>query len=166
MKYFTVILAAMQVLQGAINKRMREIPASFFLDMIYHIWYIIGMGYEIEFHRTENGRKPVEEFIQSLQEKQIAKILRDITLLQDKGSDLHYPYVDYIKGDKYNGLMELRTKQAGGIFRTFYFVVVKDRETKTEKAVLLHAIQKKTNKTPKRELDTALSRMKDYKSRG
>ncbi|MBD5438800.1 MAG: type II toxin-antitoxin system RelE/ParE family toxin [Treponema sp.] len=124
------------------------------------------MGYEIEFYRTENGRKPVEEFIQSLQEKQIAKILRDITLLKDKGSDLHYPYVDYIKGDKYNGLMELRTKQAGGIFRTFYFVVVKDRETKTEKAVLLHAIQKKTNKTPKRELDTALSRMKDYKSRG
>jgi hypothetical protein len=34
------------------------------------------MGYEIEFYKTENGRKPVEEVIKSLQEKQIAKILR------------------------------------------------------------------------------------------
>ena len=74
--------------------------------------------------------------------------------------------MDSIKGDKYAGLMELRTKQASDIFRTFYFIVVKDEETKAEKAVLLHAIQKKTNKTPKRELETALARMKDYKSRG
>ena len=33
------------------------------------------------------------------------------------------------------------------------------------KAVLLHAIQKKTDKTPKKELETALARMKDYESR-
>ena len=124
------------------------------------------MGYEIEFYKTENGRNPVGEFIQSLQEKQTAKILRDIDLLHDKGDTLHYPYVDSIKGDKYAGLMELRTKQASDIFRTVYFIVVKDEETKAEKAVLLHAIQKKTNKTPKRELETALARMKDYKSRG
>lgn len=124
------------------------------------------MGYEIEFYETETGRKPVKEFIDSLQDKQIAKILRDITLLQDKGSDLHYPYVDSIKGDRYTGLMELRTKQASNIFRTFYFVIVKDDKAKSEKAVLLHAIQKKTDKTPKKELETALSRMNNYKSRG
>ncbi|MBR6296628.1 MAG: hypothetical protein IKR40_09170 [Treponema sp.] len=52
------------------------------------------MGYEIEFYKTESGRKPVVEFIQSLQEKQTAKILRDITLLQSKVADLHFPYVD------------------------------------------------------------------------
>ena len=79
---------------------------------------------------------------------------------------MHYPYVDSIKGDRYAGLMELRTKQASDIFRTFYFVVVKDKETKAEKVVLLHAIQKKTDKTPKKELETALTRMKDHKSRG
>lgn len=124
------------------------------------------MGYEIEFYKTASGRKPVEEFIFSLQEKQTAKMLRDITLLQTKGSDLRFPYVDSIKGDKYDGLMELRTKQASNIFRTFYFTIVKDKKTKLEKAVLLHAIQKKTDKTPKRELETALERMKEYKSRG
>ena len=124
------------------------------------------MGYAIEFYTTESGRNPVKEFIQSLQKKQIAKILRDITLLQEMGRDLHYPYVDFIKGDKYAGLMELRTKQSNTVFRTFYFVVVRDGETKEEKAVLLHAIQKKTDKTPQKELETALIRMKEYTSRG
>lgn len=124
------------------------------------------MGYEIKFYITESGRNPVKEFMLSLQKKQYAKIVQDMTLLQEMGAALHYPYVDSIKGDKYAGLMELRTKQASNIFRTFYFVVVKDEETKTEKAVLLHAIQKKTDKTPKKELETALARMKEYKSRG
>ena len=124
------------------------------------------MGYAIEFYTTKSGRNPVKEFIQSLQKKQIAKILRDITLLQEVGRDLHYPYVDFIKGDKYSDLMELRTKQSNTIFRTFYFVVVKDEEKKEEKAVLLHAIQKKTDKTPQKELETALARMKEYTARG
>ena len=124
------------------------------------------MGYKIEFYKTESGRAPVGDFIKSLQKNQGAKVVHDITLLQEKGSELHYPYVDSIKGEKYSGLMELRTKQANNIFRTFYFVVVKNCETKEEKAVLLHAIQKKTDKTPKKELETALARMKDYKSRG
>nr|MBP3282192.1 type II toxin-antitoxin system RelE/ParE family toxin [Treponema sp.] len=124
------------------------------------------MGYEIEFYKTESGRNPVAEFIRSLQKKQYARIVQDMTLLQTMGSDLHYPYVDFIRGDKYKGLMELRTKQANNIFRTFYFVVIKDESENSEKAVLLHAIQKKTDKTPKKELETALARMKDYKSRG
>lgn len=124
------------------------------------------MGYEIEFYKTENGRNPVDEFIKSLQEKESAKVVKDIRLLKEMGAKLHFPYVDSIKGDKYAGLMELRTKQSNNIFRTFYFVVVKDEERKEEKAVLLHAIQKKTNKTPKKELETALARMKEYKSRG
>ena len=124
------------------------------------------MGYKIEFYKTESGRAPVGDFIKSLQKKQGAKVVHDIELLQEKGSELHYPYVDSIKGEKYSGLMELRTKLANNIFRTFYFVVVRNCETEEEKAVLLHAMQKKTDKTPKKELETALARMKEYKSRG
>lgn len=121
----------------------------------------MNIGYEIDFYKTESGKIPVADFIKSLEAKQIAKVLRDIDLLKEFGSNLHFPYVEAIKGDKYKGLMELRTKQASNIFRTFYFVVRKDGEKET--AVLLHAIQKKTNRTPKRELDTALERMKAYK---
>lgn len=124
------------------------------------------MGYEIEFYETENGKVPVAEFIQSLADKFSAKMLRDIDLLKDFGPKLHFPYVDSIKGDKYKNLMKLRTKQGSNIFRTFYFIVIKDTKTKVDTAVLLHAIQKKTPKTPKKELDTALARMKDFILRG
>lgn len=122
------------------------------------------MGYEIEFYKTESGRDPVSDFIKTLDKKQAAKIYRNIGMLRDFGADLHFPYVDFIKGDKYKGLMELRTIQAKNIFRIFYFVIVKDTEKKTERAVLLHAVQKKTDRTPKKELDTALMRMKEYKA--
>jgi phage-related protein len=123
------------------------------------------MGYEIEFYKTENGHIPVEEFIKSLEAKFSAKIMRDIKLLKEFGSDLHKPYVDSIKGKKYKGLMELRTKQSSNIFRVFFFALVKDEKTKIETAVLLHGIQKKTNKTPAKDLETALARKKDYEAR-
>lgn len=123
------------------------------------------MGYEIEFYKTESGHDPVSDFIKTLDKKHAAKIYQNIGMLRDFGADLHFPYVDSIKGDKYKGLMELRTIQAKNIFRTFYFVIVKDSKKKIEKAVLLHAIQKKTNRTHKKELDVALARMKEYKAR-
>lgn len=114
---------------------------------------------EIEFYKTESGRVPVDEFLKGLSIKQSAKIYQSIKLLKDFGNELHYPYVESIKGEKYKGLMELRTKAVDGIFRIFYFVIVEN------KAVLLHAIQKKTDKTPQKELETALARMKEYRAR-
>lgn len=128
--------------------------------------YLI-MGFEIEFYSTENGKEPVADFIKSLSPKESAKIVRDLDLLQKFGYNLHYPYVDTIKGKKYKGLLGLRTKISSNIFRIFYFVVVCiDEEQQKYKAVLLHGIQKKSNKTPKIDLETALERMKDFISRG
>jgi phage-related protein len=77
-------------------------------------------------------------------------------LLEKCGNELHYPHVDTIKGKKYSGLWELRIEFASNIFRIFYFLY--ERNT----AILLHGIIKKSQKTPKKELDTALERMKEY----
>ena len=103
-----------------------------------------------------NGSIPVKDFIQALQFKQQAKITREIDLLEKFGSELHFPHVDTIKGDKYKGLWELRIELASNIFRIFYFL------HKGNNAVLLHGIIKKSQKTPRKELDVALERMKDY----
>ena len=54
---------------------------------------------------------------------------------------------------------ELRTKLGGDVYRTFHFVHT------GKKFVLLHAYHKKSQKAPKRELDTAEERMKDYLKR-
>lgn len=102
------------------------------------------------------GKVPVLEFILSLEPKQQAKIYREINLLEKFGCELHYPHVDTIKGEKYKGLWELRVGLASNIFRIFYFLHGKDN------AVLVHGIIKKKQKTPQKELDVALDRMKEY----
>ena len=114
------------------------------------------MEYTVELYERENGKIPVLEFILSLNPKQQAKIYREIDLLEKFGNELHYPHVDTIKGKIYNGLWELRIEFSSDIFRIFYFL------PENNKAILLHGIVKKKQKTPKNELETALERMKEY----
>jgi phage-related protein len=64
-----------------------------------------------------------------------------------------------MEGKKYSSLWELRVEFASNIFRIFYFMYEKNR------SVLLHGIQKKTEKTPSKELDVAINRMNDYLGR-
>ena len=55
------------------------------------------------------------------------------------------------------GLFELRLKGAEGIARVFYCTVVGKR------IFMLHAYVKKTQKTPKTDLQLAINRMKEVK---
>ena len=117
------------------------------------------MKYELELFEKVDGKTPVLEFILSLDPKQQAKIYREIDLLEKFGNELHYPHIDSIKGKKYIGLWELRIEFASNIFRIFYFL------PQNNKAVLLHGIVKKKQRTPQKELDIALERMKEYLGR-
>ena len=55
------------------------------------------------------------------------------------------------------GLFELRLKGAEGIARVFYCTIVAKR------IFMLHAYVKKTQKTPKADLQLAINRMKEVK---
>lgn len=57
-----------------------------------------------------------------------------------------------------DGLLELRLKAKEGIARVFYCTVVNNR------IVILHVFQKKSVKTPKKELDIARKRLKEVKN--
>jgi len=114
------------------------------------------MEYKIELYEKIDGRTPVLEFILSLNPKQQAKIYREIDLLEKIVNELHYPHVDIIKSKKYSGLWELRIEFASNIFRIFYFL------PENNKVILLHGTVKKKQKTPKKGLETALERMKEY----
>jgi len=107
-------------------------------------------------YEKSDGKMPVLDFIQGLEDKKQAKIAREIDLLKMFGDELHYPHIDKIEGKKYKDLKELRVKLASNIFRIFFFL------PKDNIAILLHGIVKKAQKTPKKELDIALERMKDY----
>ena len=54
-----------------------------------------------------------------------------------------------------NGLFEIRAKAEEGIGRVFFCTMV------GRKIIILHSFIKKTDKTPKRELDIALTRQKE-----
>ena len=106
----------------------------------------------IEFYETENGYCPLGDYLDSLNPKLLAKTLRTIDLLEQNGSSLRLPYSEYLKDD----IFELRTKQSSNITRILYFFVVQD------KAILTNGFTKKTNKTPKKEIELAKKYREDY----
>jgi len=118
-----------------------------------------NLGWEIEYYQKESGEIPVEVFLMTLNPKLRAKAYSDIMLLKRLGINIREPYSAPIKGDKYKGLFELRTKFSSDITRIFYFLFDKN------KFVLLHGFVKKANRPPERELDRALSYKLDYERR-
>lgn len=85
----------------------------------------------------------VESFLSSLTDKEIAKAIRTIELLEEFGNNLEMPHSRHLA----DGLLELRIRGTREI-RIFY-CFHKDR------VVLLHACVKKTQKTPERDLNKA-----------
>ena len=63
--------------------------------------------YEIILYDTEDGRCPVQELLDSLEPKLLAKTLRTIDLLEMNGPLLREPYSKPLE----NGIFELRTDQ-------------------------------------------------------
>lgn len=111
--------------------------------------------YEILFYDTDDGKCPVQEFLDSLESKLLAKTLRTIDLLEINGPQLREPYSKPLD----DGIFELRTKQGSDITRVFYFFVI------GQKAVLTNGFVKKTQKTPKAEKDLAKKYKADYERR-
>jgi phage-related protein len=70
------------------------------------------------------------------------------------GANLGMPHTKAMK----NGLFELRMKSKEGIGRVFYCTLVGNR------IVMLHSFIKKSQKTPSKEFEIAVSRMKEVKA--
>lgn len=111
--------------------------------------------WNIEFYETEGGSLPVRDFIESLSDKHQAKIVHRIDLLAETGNTLKEPHVKKLEGK----IWELRVQASPNIYRILYFTDIgKD-------IVLLHGFTKKTQKTPRKEIEIATERMKDYQRR-
>lgn len=110
---------------------------------------------EIEFYEMEDGSCPLEEYLDSLAPKLLAKTLRTIDLLEIYGTSLRGPYSEPIG----KGIFELRTKQGSDITRILYFFFVDN------KVVLTNGFTKKTRKTPKSEIEIARKYKLDYERR-
>lgn len=117
------------------------------------------MNWQVEYYKKENGDIPVLDFLLTLDAKMRAKAFSEIELLQKHGINLREPYTKSIKGEKYKNLFELRVKFSSNISRIFYFTY------KNNTFVLLNGFTKKSDETPKRELDKAIKYKEDYERR-
>ncbi|MCC8376119.1 MULTISPECIES: type II toxin-antitoxin system RelE/ParE family toxin [Photorhabdus] len=80
-------------------------------------------------------------------------MIEAIEELEAAGTDLKEPKVRDIG----NGLKELRVSASEGIARGFFFFAV------GQQFYVVHILQKKTQKTPKKSLDLANQRMQEVK---
>lgn len=83
----------------------------------------------------------------------LANFLYIAEMIEELGPVLGKPYTAPMG----RGLFEIRAKGKEGIGRSF-FCGIKDREV-----VILHSFVKKSQKTPKKEIDLARARMKEVK---
>jgi phage-related protein len=111
--------------------------------------------FEVEFYTRQGGTKPVQEFLDSLETKMRVKALNSLTLLEQSGNELREPYSKPIE----KGIFELRIQFAGDISRIFYFFYM------GKKIILTNGFIKKTQHTPRREIELAMKYKADYERR-
>lgn len=111
--------------------------------------------YEIIFYTTAQGDCPVREFLEELEKKPRAKILRFVDHLETQGPNLPRPYADMLR-DK---IRELRVPYGRLQFRILYFF-------DGRQVVLTQGFLKKTAAVPEEEIQRALRRMADWHGRG
>ena len=116
--------------------------------------------YSIEFYRKENGDCDIEEFLDDLQNRALSnkdariqhkQVSQYIQFLEDYGTRLGENVTKHLEDD----IWELRPGNNRVLF--FYF--------KDDTFVLLHHFRKKTQKTPKREIEKAKVEQADWVSR-
>lgn len=113
------------------------------------------MGFNVEYYELENGNCPVEKFILEQDNKMQAKIFRNLELLESRGNELREPYSKHLE----DGIFEIRNKVSSDITRILYFFVI------GQKIILTNGFVKKTQKTPKSEIELAKKYRNDYLNR-
>ncbi|WP_347989935.1 type II toxin-antitoxin system RelE/ParE family toxin [Methylomonas sp. AM2-LC] len=102
----------------------------------------------VKFFATEAGSEPVREWLKGLSAQDRKTIGEDIKTVQF-GWPLGMPLVDHLEGD----IWEVRVKLDNRIARILFVI---DKHT----MILLHGFVKKSQKTPKPEIDLAKQRLK------
>jgi phage-related protein len=105
------------------------------------------------FYAHPSGREPVRDWLVGLERLDRKAIGFDIKTVEETWP-VGPPLMDSLGG----GLWEVRTNLKGRVARVFCCI-------RDGKLVLLHGIIKKTQKTPKHDLDVARSRQKAFMER-
>ncbi len=108
-----------------------------------------------EFFIEANGTSPIEDFLDGLDLKTRARFRWSMEQLRMRNVRAREPLVKHLEGD----LWELREESQTNIYRIIYFSFIGRR------IVFLHGFQKKSQKTPRKELELAKRRYGDFLER-
>lgn len=114
--------------------------------------------YTIEYVEIESGEKPFEEFILGLQVHERAKAFDIINYFVELKSN-NLPIKENISKHLEDGIFELRISLTDKIARTLYFY------QKGAKIIITHGFIKKTQRTPRKEIEKAKELRKFYNLR-
>ncbi|SDB46808.1 Phage-related protein [Streptococcus henryi] len=115
--------------------------------------------HKIHFYKDKHGNQPVADYIRLLQQRKdkdsrikAGKILEYIDMLSEHGFHLNPPYIKHLDGE----IWELRPIRDRVLFAAWI----------DGGFILLHQFMKKSQKTPKREIEQAKRELRDILERG
>jgi len=111
---------------------------------------------QIKFYRKKSGKAPVEEFLDSLKPKHAKKVTWTLRLIEDMDQ---VPVQYFKKLKNTDDIWEVRARIGSHSFRILGFI------TGDEFVVLTNGFKKKSQKTPKQEIELAEQRKADYLAR-
>ena len=110
--------------------------------------------YEVEFYKDRKERCFTTEFLNELQTKVRAKVVKWIEKLEKEGPNLPRPYADIIRGK----IRELRVSFGSSEYRFLYFFFDK-------RIIITLGFLKKTDRIPEGEIKRAEQIMQDFLQR-
>jgi len=106
---------------------------------------------KVDFYFNQSGRSPVQDFISGLSKPDKARFKEVYDGVLEHGLECQRVEFRQLEGK----LWEIKFTGAGGKYRIAYVLLKKDW------MVWLHAFKKKTQQTPKNDLELAKKRMKE-----
>lgn len=106
----------------------------------------------VVFYTDEDGKDLIRQFLESLDLQTQARFEWSIEQLRMRNVLAREPLVRHIEGKIY----ELRRESNTNIYRLFYALLSRKR------ILILHGLQKKTQKTPRKEIEIALKRLNSF----
>ena len=113
----------------------------------------MAQKFTVYYYISSSGENPVKDFLDSLNGKQRAKVFRIFEVYEEYGLNSIMLHTKKITATPF---WEIRILGKDNI-RIIYLMVTK------ENILALHGFVKKSQKTPQKELKTALERYKDWK---
>ena len=110
---------------------------------------------EIIFYKLSSGKSPIEEFLDGLCAKEAQKVVWALQLIEEESVVSTKFYKQLSNSD---GIVEVRVQHGNNNFRLLGF------EHNGTFVILTNAFRKKDQKVPKKEIELAKSRKKEYLS--